>query len=61
MFDNVLIKELNYYEEKGINTFDFVDAESFLSLYKNKDISMKKKVRKFMSSVREGGYFIYTL
>ena len=58
--DNVLIKQFNYYETKEIKKFDFLYVDSSLSLEKNNKISLKKKVRKLMSNVREGGYlYIY--
>ena len=58
--DNVLIKQFNYYETKEIKKFDFLYVDSSLSLKKNNKISLKKKVRKLMSNVREGGYlYIY--
>ncbi len=58
--DKVEIKQINYYCTKEIKKFDLVYVENSLNLDKNKNISMKKKVRKLMSNVREGGYiYIY--
>lgn len=56
----ITIKEMNFYENKEIKKFDFVYIEDSLHLAKNIDISLKKKVRKLMATVREGGYlYIY--
>lgn len=58
--NNVIVKELNFYEVKEIKKYDFVYADSSLNLPKNSEIPMKRKVRKLMSSVKEGGYlYIY--
>lgn len=58
--DNIIIKEKNFYDIKEINKFDFIYVDSSLNLEKNNHITLKKKVRKLMSNVREGGYlYIY--
>lgn len=56
----IVIKEDNYYEVKEINKFDFVYVENSLNLFRNSHINMKRKIKKLMASVREGGYlYIY--
>lgn len=58
--DFITIKEMNFYENKEIKKFDFVYIEDSLHLPKYKNISLKKKVRKLMSTVKEGGcLYIY--
>lgn len=54
--ENITLKELNYYEKKEVNKYDFIFVENSLNLEKNQNISMRKKVRKLMSNVREGGF-----
>lgn len=60
-FNNkVSIKTCNFYKVKESKKYDFVLCDRTLQSNRNKDISLKKKVRKLMSSVKEGGYlYIY--
>ena len=58
--NQVIIKDNNFYENKEIKKFDFVYVEDSLNLSKYKNITLKKKVRRLMSTVKEGGYlYIY--
>ena len=60
LLDKVKIKNYNYYEIKDPKKYDFVLCDRTLHYERNKDITLKKKVRKLMSSVKEGGYlYIY--
>lgn len=56
VYDNIDIKQQNYYLFKDINKYDFIYVENSLNLEKNKDINMKNKIRKLMSNVKKGGY-----
>ena len=56
VFDKVEIKKSNYYKFKDIKKYDFIYIDDSLQYKKYEDISMKKKIRKLMSNVREGGY-----
>lgn len=56
LLGKVIIKESNYYKFKDIKKYDFIYIDDSLHYKKYEDISMKKKVRKLMSNVREGGY-----
>ncbi|MBE6153862.1 MAG: hypothetical protein E7166_06540 [Firmicutes bacterium] len=60
LLDNVNIKNCNYYEIKEPKKYDFVLCDRTLHYERNGEITLKKKVRKLMSSVKEGGYlYIY--
>lgn len=54
---------MQWKDTKEINKFDFIYVDSLLNLEKNNHITLKKKVRKLMSNVREGGclYIYYDL
>ena len=56
MLDKVIIKEKNFYELDTLDKQDFIFASDSLDLKRNKHISKKRKVRKLMANVREGGY-----
>ncbi|MBR1385490.1 MAG: hypothetical protein IJ568_01525 [Bacilli bacterium] len=56
----VMVETKNYYLTKDIKKYDFLYIEQSLNLKKNENISLKKKIKKLMSNVKEGGYiYIY--
>ena len=59
-YKNTNVFKENFYKTKCVKKYDFVCSYRTLHLDDNSNISMKKKVRKLMSAVKEGGYlYIY--
>lgn len=54
--DLVKINDSNYYELKVEKQYDFVYSYRSLHLERNKHLSLKKKVKKLLSSVKTNGY-----
>lgn len=54
--DKLKIKNTNFYQERIDNQYEFVFCYRSLHEKHNKDIPMKRKIRKLLSSVKENGY-----
>ena len=54
--ENLEIRNKNFYEEKVEEKYDFVYCYRSLHEKHNKRIPMKRKMRKLLSSVKDGGY-----
>lgn len=53
---NIEIRNSNFYEEKVEDKYNFVFCYRSLHEKHNKEIPMSRKMRKLLSSVKEGGY-----
>lgn len=54
--DKIKIENKNFYETKVEEKYDFVYCYRSLHEKHNKNITMKRKIRKLLSSVKENGY-----
>jgi len=57
---NIEIRNSNFYEEKVEDKYNFVFCYRSLHEKHNKEVPMRRKMRKLLSSVKEGGY-VYIL